>query len=177
MALLTLLFAAVAQLDRASDYGSEGLGFKSLRLHHFKPGMLTGYAKNRVFLCVWRMGLTSLILFGLYTGQRLGDPASLTWFNVDLERGEIRFSTAKTGRQMILPIVSHLKRHLISLPGNDGPPGHLHPSGCSSRGRKKRVGALSRQFYDLMASTGLVPLRPTAIRTVKMEVTGGTGRV
>ena len=27
--------AAVAQLDRASDYGSEGLGFKSLRLRHF----------------------------------------------------------------------------------------------------------------------------------------------
>ncbi len=25
--------AAVAQLDRASDYGSEGLGFESLRLH------------------------------------------------------------------------------------------------------------------------------------------------
>jgi len=27
--------AAVAQLDRASDYGSEGLGFESLQLHHF----------------------------------------------------------------------------------------------------------------------------------------------
>ena len=27
--------APVAQLDRASDYGSEGLGFKSLRVHHF----------------------------------------------------------------------------------------------------------------------------------------------
>lgn len=27
--------AAVAQLDRASDYGSEGLGFDSLQLHHF----------------------------------------------------------------------------------------------------------------------------------------------
>ncbi len=26
--------AAVAQLDRASDYGSEGLGFESLRLRH-----------------------------------------------------------------------------------------------------------------------------------------------
>jgi hypothetical protein len=28
--------APVAQLDRASDYGSEGLGFKSLRVRHFK---------------------------------------------------------------------------------------------------------------------------------------------
>ena len=26
--------APVAQLDRASDFGSEGLGFESLRAHH-----------------------------------------------------------------------------------------------------------------------------------------------
>jgi integrase len=32
----------------------------------------------------------SLIKFGLYTGQRLADLASLTWSNVDLKRGEIR---------------------------------------------------------------------------------------
>src|SRR5271165_500807 len=32
----------------------------------------------------------SLILFGLYTGQRLGDVVSLTWDNVDLARNEIR---------------------------------------------------------------------------------------
>jgi integrase len=32
-----------------------------------------------------------LILFGLYTGQRLGDIAKLTWRNVDLERGELAF--------------------------------------------------------------------------------------
>ena len=43
----------------------------------------------------WR----SLISFGLYTGQRLGDLAALTWANVDLERSEIRFVTGKTGRQ------------------------------------------------------------------------------
>ena len=35
--LLALLGAPVAQLDRASDYGSEGLGFKSLRVHQFLP--------------------------------------------------------------------------------------------------------------------------------------------
>ena len=32
---LRLNDAPVAQLDRASDYGSEGWGFKSLRVHHF----------------------------------------------------------------------------------------------------------------------------------------------
>ncbi len=43
----------------------------------------------------WR----SLILFGLYTGQRPGDLARLTWTNVDLAREEIRLVTSKTGRQ------------------------------------------------------------------------------
>ena len=33
LSYLLLSTAAVAQLDRASDYGSEGSGFKSLRLH------------------------------------------------------------------------------------------------------------------------------------------------
>src|SRR4030095_2269351 len=32
----------------------------------------------------------SLIFFGLYSGQRLGDLARLTWQNVDLPRDEIR---------------------------------------------------------------------------------------
>jgi hypothetical protein len=33
--LLAFFHAPVAQLDRASDYGSEGLGFDSLRVRHF----------------------------------------------------------------------------------------------------------------------------------------------
>ena len=41
--LLALFHAPVAQLDRASDYGSEGLGFDSLRVRHFRSrGILTG---------------------------------------------------------------------------------------------------------------------------------------
>lgn len=43
----------------------------------------------------WR----SLILFGLYTGQRLGDLARLTWQNIDLDANEVRLVTSKTGRQ------------------------------------------------------------------------------
>ena len=54
----------------------------------------------------WR----SLILFGLYTGQRLGDLVSLTWNNIDLEASQIRFIAAKTGRSMILPMAPALSR-------------------------------------------------------------------
>jgi integrase len=44
----------------------------------------------------WR----GMILFGLYTGQRLGDIAALTWQNFDLTRKEIRFITGKPPSRM-----------------------------------------------------------------------------
>ena len=40
--LLALFHAPVAQLDRASDYGSEGLGFDSLRVRQFYELALFG---------------------------------------------------------------------------------------------------------------------------------------
>jgi hypothetical protein len=44
----------------------------------------------------WR----SMILFGLYTGQRFGDIATLPRLNnLDLVRGELRLSTQKQARQ------------------------------------------------------------------------------
>ena len=58
----------------------------------------------------WR----SMIVFGLYTGQRLGDLASLTWANVDLQRGEIRLVTRKTGKTLNLPIAAPLRKHLAT---------------------------------------------------------------
>jgi integrase len=49
-----------------------------------------------------------LVLFGLYLGQRLGDLAKLTWRAVNLESGEIAFTTRKTGRRIVLPLVQPL---------------------------------------------------------------------
>ena len=43
----------------------------------------------------WR----SMVLFGLYTGQRLSDIASLRWSSIDLPRGELRLVTRKLERQ------------------------------------------------------------------------------
>ena len=50
----------------------------------------------------------SLIKFGLYTGQRLGDLASLTWSQIDLERDEIRMTARKTGKSLLIPIAAPL---------------------------------------------------------------------
>ena len=62
----------------------------------------------------WR----GLVLFGLYPGQRLGDLAHLTWRAVDLDSGEIAFTTRKTGRRIVLPLVQPLADYLASLPAN-----------------------------------------------------------
>jgi integrase len=100
-----------------------------------------------------------MILFGLYTGQRLGDIALLTWQNVDTATGEIRLQTTKTGRQQIIPIAAPLARHLATLPAGDDPAQPLHPRAFEIVSREKRVGTLSRHFYEIMVSAGLVPKR------------------
>jgi integrase len=69
----------------------------------------------------------SLIRFGLYTGQRLMDLALLTWSGIDLERGEIRLTTSKTGRRMTIPMAESLREHLVALAGGDDPDAPLHP--------------------------------------------------
>jgi integrase len=98
----------------------------------------------------------SLILFGLYTGQRLGDLARLTWDNIDLARGEIRLKTGKTGKRLILPIAEPLRKHLEHLPTLDTPGAPLHPKALGLVvNRKGRTGDLSNQFGDLLSQVGL----------------------
>src|SRR5260370_10829927 len=100
----------------------------------------------------WR----SLIMFGLYTGQRLGDLARLTWANVDLQQNELRFLMSKTGRRQIIPLAPPLRRHIEILADSDDPTRPLHPSAFRSVQNSGKVGTLSRQFYELMADAGLV---------------------
>ena len=99
----------------------------------------------------WR----SMILFGLYTGQRLGDLAALTWANVDLQRGEIRLVTRKTGKTLNLPIAAPLRKHLESLPTSDNPDAPLHPRAFAIVSDQGKTGHLSNHFADLLAQAGL----------------------
>jgi integrase len=99
----------------------------------------------------WR----SMVFFGLYTGQRLGDIASLCWNNLDLEQGQVRFVTAKTGRSMILPLAPALSKHVLSLPTSDNPEAALHPRAYKIVQLQGRTGSLSNQFSDLLAQAGL----------------------
>ena len=93
----------------------------------------------------------SMILFGLYTGQRLGDIARLSWANVDLERNELRLATAKTGRQVVLPLAAPLRTHIESLPSADDLSAPIHPRAAAMG----KVSDLSTQFATLLIHAGL----------------------
>ncbi len=101
-----------------------------------------------------------MVLFGLYTGQRLGDLARLTWRSVDLEKNEIRFVARKTGKSTIIPIAKHLRRHIENLPMGDDLEQPLHPEASRIVTKEGKVGTLSRQFYEILAQAGLVEKRP-----------------
>jgi len=99
----------------------------------------------------WR----NLILFGLYTGQRLGDIAKLTWRNVDLERAELAFVTRKTKRRQLVPLAGPLRKVLEESDAGDDPAEPLFPKAFTS----KRTGTLSNQFYEILVSAGLAAPR------------------
>ena len=97
-----------------------------------------------------------MILFGLYTGQRLGDIASLRWNNLDLVRAELRLSTRKTDKTLVLPLAAPLRKHLESLsPSSNEPSAPIHPKAYDLVERQGKTGNLSYQFADLLAAAGL----------------------
>jgi integrase len=104
----------------------------------------------------WR----SLILFGLYTGQRLSDLITLSWHNIDLERNEVRLITSKTSRTMIIPMAPPLRAHIESLPASDDPQAPLHPRAFAILCRTGKASAISNAFSNLLMQAGLRP-RPT----------------
>jgi integrase len=102
----------------------------------------------------------SMILFGLYTGQRLGDIARLTWANLDLARGQVRLTTSKTRKVLIIPMADALVRHIEALPTHDDPHAPVHPRAWGVMERQKQSANLSNQFADLLAQAGLRTYSP-----------------
>lgn len=106
----------------------------------------------------WR----SMILFGVYTGQRLNDIALLTWSNIDTEGREVRFRAKKTGRFMAIPLAGPLTRHLAALPRPADGSKHIHPDSAAAVlvGATRPSSTLSNRFRALMAVAGLVKKQP-----------------
>jgi len=100
----------------------------------------------------WR----GMIFCGIYTGQRLGDIATLDWSSVDLEHDEIRLITHKTGRNQCIPIHTTLREYFEGLKSRKGP---VFPKSNEKVRRFGKTAPLSREFYDIMVKTGLAQKR------------------
>jgi integrase len=105
----------------------------------------------------WR----GLVLTGLYTGQRLGDVAGLTWQQVDLDKRCVSFVTSKTGKRLSFYMAKPLADYLESLPSSDQSDACVFPKAAAMA--EKHTGTISTKFYDeILAPAGLVKSRPKA---------------
>lgn len=96
----------------------------------------------------------SMVFFSLYTGgQRLGDIATLTWEQIDIESGMIILRTAKTKRPMRIPIVATLSEHIKTLSRNGI---YVHPI-AARRYERNGSANLSEQFRKELEFSGIVP--------------------
>ena len=115
----------------------------------------------------WR----GLVLAAVYTGQRLGDVARLTWQQVDLEKSQISFVTEKTGKRLSIAMARPLQDYFENAPSADKPSAFIFPKSAATA--QNRVGTLSNSFYDdVLAPAGLVPTRPKK-HSAKAEREGG----
>lgn len=103
----------------------------------------------------WR----GMILFGLYTGLRLGDIANLTWSNLDLRKAELLLVTSKTGKVQNLPLARPLLNHLEAMPISDDPQQPLFPKAFECYAKNYFHGTLSKQFYQILVSAGFAQRR------------------
>ena len=90
-----------------------------------------------------------MFLFGLYTGQRLKDIATLTSGNLDLEADELRLTTHKTGRRQIVPLAKPLRDYVVeNLLNSDAPNAPLF-------------------LAHMLPSKRVVPFKPSATPSMK----------
>jgi len=95
-----------------------------------------------------------MVLFGLYTGQRLGDLATLRWSNLNLLKGEMRIATRKTNRSVVTLLAQPLLDHLGELEVDDDPTAYVHPT-LAALYEDKGSSTLSNQFSAILAGCGL----------------------
>lgn len=116
----------------------------------------------RALLAVADPEWQSLILFALYSGQRLGDLARLTWQNVDLQSGIMSLVTGKTKRHLQIPIAPPLLEHLKAWKASKSPfERPVHPRAYRTVEKHAgRVTNLSNHFARLLAKVGLREYKP-----------------
>ncbi len=108
----------------------------------------------------------SMIIFGLWTGQRMGDIARLRWGQINMEREEIKF-LQKKGRknnkkkEVTVPMAGQLLDHVKSwrqaIGVNYSAEAYLHPE-MAALGSRTVTGNMSKgsiEFAQILARAGL----------------------
>lgn len=98
-----------------------------------------------------------LILFGLYTGQRLGDLVRLNWQMINMVSGELSLVAKKTGRRMNLPLAQPLLEYLAGLPSADDLNTPIFPKAFAIA--EKQLATVSSEFHHLLVEAGLAQPR------------------
>lgn len=94
----------------------------------------------------WR----GIILFGLYTGQRLSDITGLTWNQVDPAEGVVHFVTAKTGTVLDIPLAGPVLDWIGTAPAPKASNAPLFPVANASS-----VSQNSKAFAKILVAAGL----------------------
>jgi integrase len=124
----------------------------------------------------------------LLTGLRANELASLTWNNVDLDKGEMVIPNRKNGKGLTLPLAPVATELLRSLPvvaGNahafPSPRGAMHISTNGMRRRYEaaleRAGLPHRTLHDLRRSYGTNHARVGVSTKLISELLGNTEQV
>jgi len=98
-----------------------------------------------------------LILFGLYTVQRLKDVALLT--RAQVEGGVLRLVRGKTGSPAVVPLHPCLQEILAGLPAGGGATPVFPRASRLVQKHRGRTSQLSNQFYCLLVEAGLAQKR------------------
>lgn len=137
-----------AKVERLKDRGDDRKARRAFTLPELKSILAVAEGE-------WK----SIILFGLYTGQRLSDICSLCWTNIDSEKDVIKFQTGKTGRQMEIPIATPLRDHIETMPSADDPNAPVFPQAYLIATKETADSRLSQQFHDHLVLAGLAKKR------------------
>jgi integrase len=139
------------------NYGNPAVGVKMLKgsKESRRRAFTLDEIKRILKACEHDEEWYGLVIFGLYLGQRLGDLAKLTWRAVNLDTGEISFTTRKTGRRINIPMMQPVLDYLTTLPANDNPNAFIFPDAA----KHKYVASLSGQFREILIDAGLAEVR------------------
>lgn len=103
----------------------------------------------------------AMILRGYYTGQRLGDIASMREGDEDPLVGQVTMVTGKTGRRVIIEMHPAYIDFVLSQESSDDPTARLHPKAFASQTKNKgRVVTLCEQFAQILIACGLRTTTP-----------------